>query len=238
RLPSVKDGQLAWVTAAYPAVHKILAHPAYAGACVYGRTRSEHYIDASGTPAGQRRVVPRPEDWQVLLTGHHPGYIDWDTYLANTARLAANMPPIRGADGTGATREGCALLQGLAICGVCGRRLGVCYRGPAKSAPGYQCNGGVLVSGGQGRFCTRVSGVRVDPAVTGHVLDALTPLALQAALDAADQLEAGHDAALEQWRRQAEQARYAAARAERRYQAVDPDNRLVARGLENAWEKA
>ncbi len=238
RLPSVRDGQPAWVTAAYPAVHKILTHPAYAGAYVYGRTRGEQYIDDSGAPAGRRRAVPRPEDWRVLITGHHPGYIDWDTYLANTARLAANMAPARGGDGTGATREGCALLQGLAICGTCGRRLGVFYRGPAKSAPGYQCNGGVLVGGGQGRRCTRVSGVRVDPAVAGHVLEALTPLALQAALDAADQIEAGHDAALDQWHRQAEQARYAATRAERRYRAVDPENRLVARGLEAEWEAA
>ncbi|HUL26825.1 MAG TPA: recombinase family protein, partial [Streptosporangiaceae bacterium] len=237
-LPSLRDGQLAWSTAAYPAVHKILTHPAYAGAYVYGRTRAERYIDASGTPAGRRRAVPRPQDWQVLITGHHPGYIDWDTYLANTTRLAANMAPARGADGTGATREGCALLQGLAICGICGRRLGVFYRGPAKSAPGYQCNGGVLVSGSQGRRCTRVSGVRTDPAVAQHVLEILTPLALQAAIDAADQIEDGHDAALEQWRRQAEQARYAATRAERRYRAVDPENRLVARGLEAEWEAA
>ena len=238
KLPSLRDGQLAWVTAAYPAVHKILTHPAYAGAYVYGRTRAERYIDASGTPAGKRRAVPRPEDWQVLITGHHPGYIDWDTYLASTARLAANMAPVRGADGTGATREGRALLQGLAICGICGRRLGVFYRGPAKSVPGYQCNGGVLVGGGQGRFCTRVSGLRTDPAVAQHVLEVLTPLALQAAIDAADQIEAGHDAALDQWRRQAEQARYAATRAERRYRAVDPENRLVARGLEAEWEAA
>jgi DNA invertase Pin-like site-specific DNA recombinase/transposase-like protein len=238
KLPSLRDGQLAWSTAAYPAVHKILTHPAYAGAYVYGRTRGERYIDAAGAPAARRRAVPRPGDWQVLITGHHPGYISWDTYLASTARLAANMAPARGAAGTGATREGCALLQGLAICGVCGRRLGVFYRGPAKSAPGYQCNGGVLVGGGQGRFCTRVSGLRIDPAVARHVLETLTPLALQAALDAAEQIEAGHDAALEQWRRQAEQARYAATRAERRYRAVDPENRLVARGLEAEWEAA
>jgi DNA invertase Pin-like site-specific DNA recombinase len=238
QLPSARDGQLTWATAAYPAVHKILTHPAYAGAYVYGRTRGERYIDACGAPASRRRVVTSPQDWQVLLVDHHPGYISWDTYLANTARLAANMAPARGGDGTGATREGCALLQGLAICGVCGRRLGVFYRGPAKSVPGYQCNGGVLVGGGQGRFCTRASGLRIDPAVAQHVLETLTPLALQAALDAADQIEAGHDAALEQWRRQAEQARYAATRAERRYRAVDPENRLVARGLEAEWETA
>ena len=84
------------------------------------------------------------------------------------------MAPVRGADGTGATREGCALLQGLAICGICGRRLGVFYRGPARSVPGYQCNGGVSADGGQGRFFPRVSGLRTDPAVAGYVLEVLT----------------------------------------------------------------
>jgi transposase-like protein len=183
-------------------------------------------------------VVPGHADWQVLITGHHPGYTDWDSYLANQRRLAANMRPARGADGTGAVREGCALLQGLAICGVCGRKLGVFYRGPRTSNPGYQCNGGVLGGGGQGRFCTRVSGLRVDAAIAAHVLAAVTPLALRACLQAAQELEASHDAALEQWRRQAEQARHAATRAERRYRAVDPETRLVARGLEAEWEHA
>ena len=238
RLPSLRDGQLAWTTPAYPAVHKILTHPAYAGAYAYGRTRAERYIDADGAPATRRRAVTGHDDWQVLLIDHHHGYIDWDTYLANQQRLRSNMPPALDAPGTGAIREGCALLQGLAICGVCGRKLGVFYRGAKKSTPGYQCNGGVLVGGGQGRRCTRVSGLRVDAVVAEHVLATLTPLAMQACLQAADQLQAGHDAALEQWRRQAEQARYAAAKAERRYRSVDPENRLVARGMEAEWEAA
>jgi excisionase family DNA binding protein len=238
RLPSLRDGQPVWTTPTYPAVHKILTHPGYAGAYAYGRTRTERYIDADGAPATRHRAVTSPGDWQVLLIDHHPGYIDWDTYLANQRRLHSNIRPMLGASGTGAIREGCALLQGLAICGVCGRKLGVFYRGAKKSAPGYQCNGGVLVAGGQGRHCTRVSGLRVDAAVAEHVLATLTPLAMQACLQAADQLEAGHDAALQQWRRQAQQARYAATKAERRYRSVDPENRLVARGMEAEWEAA
>ena len=247
RLPSQRDGQLVWTAATYQAVHKVLTHPGYAGAYAYGRTRGERYLDLDGAPATRRRVVTERQDWQVLLPEHHRGYIDWDTYLANQARLHTNMRPILGADGTGAVREGCALLQGLAICGVCGRKLGVFYRrGPrpsdagtaARTTPGYQCNGGVLVGGGQGRRCTRVSGLRVDAAIAEHVLAALTPVAVQACLNAADELQTDHDTALAQWRRQAEQARYAAAKAERRYRAVDPDNRLVARGLETEWEQA
>ena len=238
RLPSQRQRQRAWTSATYPAVHKILTHPAYAGAYVYGRTRAERFIDAGGAPASRRRVVTGQQDWQVLLPGHHDGYIDWDTYQANQTRLHTNMRPILGGDGTGAVREGCALLQGLAVCGVCGRKLGVFYRGGTKNAPGYQCNGGVLVGGGQGRRCTRVSGLRVDAAVAEHVLAAVTPLAMQAALAAADHLQCDRDAALDQWRRQAEQARYTATTAERRYRAVDPDNRLVARSLEADWEAA
>jgi excisionase family DNA binding protein len=238
RLPSQQHRQRAWTSATYPAVHKILTHPAYAGAYVYGRTRGERFIDADGAPASRRRAVTGQQDWQVLLPGHHDGYIDWDTYQANQTRLHTNMHPTRGGDGTGAVREGCALLQGLAVCGVCGRRLGVFYRGGAKPAPGYQCNGGVLVGGGQGRRCTRVSGLRVDAAVAEHVLAAVTPLTMQACVAAADHLQSDRDAALDQWRRQAEQARYTATKAERRYRAVDPDNRLVARSLETDWETA
>jgi DNA invertase Pin-like site-specific DNA recombinase len=236
-LPLRQDGQIQWATATYHAVHKILTHPGYAGAYVYGRTRTERYVDAGGTPRTRKRVAGHTE-WEVLITGHHDGYIDWDTYLANQQRLHANMRPVLDAAGTGAIREGCALLQGLARCGVCGRKLGVYYRGSRKSAPGYQCNGGVLVGGGQGSRCLRVSGLRIDTTVADAVLAALTPLALQACLAAADQLDAGHDAALEQWRLEAERARYAATKAERRYRAVDPENRLVARGLETEWEAA
>ena len=140
--------------------------------------------------------------------------------------------------GTGAVREGCALLQGLATCGTCGRKLAVYYDGEHKATPGYYCTGTGQLVEGRGTRHLRVGGVAIDNAVTAAFLAALEPVALQACLEAARQLEQGHDSALEQWRRQVEQARYHAARAERRYQAVDPDNRLVARGLETAWEKA
>ena len=133
---------------------------------------------------------------------------------------------------------GCALLQGLAICGRCGRRLAVYYDGPAKSTPGYYCTGTGQLVEGRGTRHLRVGGVAIDAAVAEAFLAALAPAALQACLAAARQLEDGHDAALAQWRRQVEQARYRAGRAERRYRAVDPDNRLVARALESEWNHA
>ena len=174
----------------------------------------------------------------MLIKDHHPGFISWDTYQANLHKIRQNIRPMAHQPGTGAVREGCALLQGLATCGTCGRKLAVYYDGEHKATPGYYCTGTGQLVEGRGTRHLRVGGVAIDAAVTAAFLAALKPAALQACLQAARQLEEGHDAALEQWRRQAEQARYHAARAERRYQAVDPDNRLVARGLENAWEKA
>ena len=180
-----------------------------------------------------------PQDqWEVLIKDHHEGFIDWDTYQANQAKIAQNIRPAAHQPGTGPVREGCALLQGLATCGTCGRKLAVYYEGKRKATPGYYCTGTGNMVDGRGTRHLRVGGVAIDAAVTATFLAALEPVALQACLQAARQLEQGHDAAMEQHRRQVEQARYQAVKAERRYQAVDPENRLVARGLEAAWEKA
>ena len=232
-----RPSQIIWVEPTYHAVHTTLTHPAYAGAYVYGRTRDERYLDGSGVLRKRRRKLPR-DQWEVLIPDHHRGFIDWDTYLANQDRIGGNIRPQPRQPGTGAVREGCALLQGLASCGVCGRKLAVFYRGPAKSVPNYYCQGAGELVEGRGTRHMNVGGQAIDAAVAEAFLAALAPAALQACLTAAEQLEEGHDAALAQWRRQVEQARYAATKAERRYRAVDPDNRLVARGLETEWNTA
>jgi hypothetical protein len=127
------------------------------------------------------------------------------------------------------------LLQGLATCGKCGRRLHTHYTGRTAS-PGYHCAGKDLVSG-RGVFCLNVGGMQIDRAVVDAFLKALTPAALEATQYAIQQLEADHDAALAQWHLAVERARYEAERAERQYRTVEPENRLVARGLETEWEK-
>jgi hypothetical protein len=132
-------------------------------------------------------------------------------------------------------REGKALLQSIATCGHCGRRLRTHYRG-RNTTPGYHCAGQDIVNG-RGVYCLNVGGIQIDEAVARAVLDTLTPVAFNATLLAAQQLESDHDAALAQWRLAVERTRYEAERAERRYQAVEPENRLVARGLEAEWEK-
>jgi DNA invertase Pin-like site-specific DNA recombinase len=224
--------QIRWVTPTYTAIHHVVASPVYAGAYVYGKTRHERYVTETGQVRTRSRRLPQAE-WEVLIPDHHPGFIDWATYQANQARIAANIRPQAHQPG-GAVREGAALLQGIAVCGRCGRRLATHYRG-RRSTPGYHCAGRTLVNG-RGVWCLSVGGLQLDQAVAGAFLAALTPAGLQAAVAAAEQLEADHDAALQQWRLEVERARYQATKAERRYLAVDPDNRLVARGLERDWE--
>ena len=215
--------EVQWVTPTYHQVHSVLSSPVYAGAYAVGKSRRERYVDEHGQPRKRTRKLPQQE-WEVLIWDHHPGFIDKATFEQNQARLAQNTRP-RAHEPGGAVREGQALLQGIAVCGRCGRKLKVRYQGKqGHKSPAYHCPGSVLVEG-RGQWCVRVGGVRIDEAVAGALLDALTPAGVKAALRAAEALAADHDAALAQWRLQVERARYEAQRAERRY-------RQVARGLE------
>jgi DNA invertase Pin-like site-specific DNA recombinase len=226
--------EMRWITPSYTKIHEVLSNPVYAGAYVYGKTRYERYVDDTGRVRKRVRHLPRSE-WSVVIRDHHRGFIDWQTFEANQLRLAQNTHP-RPHQAGGAVREGAALLQGIAKCGCCGRGLRVYYSG-RKSAPGYYCAGNTI-SNGRGEWCLRVGGRQIDAAVAEAFLAALVPAGLEAALKAAEQLESDHDGVLAQFRREVERAQYEVQRAERRYRAVDPENRLVARGLEAEWENS
>jgi DNA invertase Pin-like site-specific DNA recombinase/uncharacterized protein YndB with AHSA1/START domain len=226
------SGAIRWIIPTYTAIHQVLTSPVYAGAYIYGRSRSERYVDEQGVVRTRIRRLPMKE-WMVLMPGHHPGFIDWPTFEANQARIDSNVHPEPHQAG-GAVREGCALLQGIATCGHCGRRLHVHYTGK-NSAPSYHCSGKDLVEG-RGVYCLSVGGVSIDEAVVYAFLETITPATVDASLLAFQQLQANRDAALQQWRLEVERARYEAERAERRYRSVEPENRLVARGLETEWE--
>jgi DNA invertase Pin-like site-specific DNA recombinase len=142
--------EIAWVTPSYLQIHHVLSNPAYAGAYAYGKTRRERFLDEAGQLRTRARTLPR-EDWQVLITEHHQGYIDWATYEANRTRIAANTRP-RAHEAGGAIREGSALLQGLGRCGNCGRTLKTHYTG-RTSSPGYHCPGRHLVNGRGSTAC-------------------------------------------------------------------------------------
>src|ERR1700756_508029 len=230
--PAGMPGPIRWVAPTYHAVHQILTNPVYAGAYTYGKTRYERYVDANGAVRKRMRHLPM-EQWAVLIRDHHPGFIDWATFEANQTRLDSNTKPKPHQAG-GAVREGSALLQGIVSCGHCGRRLHVHYRG-RNSAPGYHCCGKDLVNG-RGVYCLNLGGTVIEQAVADAFLQAITPAAIEATRLSVEQLRANHDAALSQWRLEVERTRYEAERAERRYRMVEPENRLVARGLETEWE--
>ena len=229
--PAGLAGPIRWVTPTYTALHHILTNPVYAGTSTYGKTRYERYVDEHGAVRKRIRHLPM-EQWAVLIQDP-PGFIDWATFQANQARLDSNTRPQAHQSGS-AVREGSALLQGIATCGHCGRRLHTHYRG-RNSTPGYHCAGKDL-DNGRGVYCLNVGGLAIEQAVAHALLEAVTPAAVEAMRLTVEQLQANHDAALSQWRLEVERTRYEAERAERRYRTVDPENRLVARGLETEWE--
>ena len=225
--------EIRWVVPTYTAIHNVLTSPVYAGAYAYGKTKQECFVDDAGRVRKRIRRLPRSE-WEVLITDHHEGFIDWQTYEANLKRLANNTRPRRHESG-GALREGAALLQSIATCGRCGRRLRVYYQGK-NSTPGYHCPGSTLVNG-RGVYCLRVGALRIDKAVADVFLEAITPAGIEAAMVAEQNITSEYDAGLAQRRLEVERLRYEVERAERRYKNVEPENRLVARGLEAEWEE-
>jgi DNA invertase Pin-like site-specific DNA recombinase len=222
-------GELLWGALDHARVLQVLHNPRYAGAFVYGRRRTRPRLDGGST---QRRQPQ--EEWAVLIPQAHPGYLTWDEYQANQQRLLDNGAA-RGADRRhGPPREGPALLQGLVICGRCGRRMTVRYHGRAdRLLPEYLCQA-VGIQRAE-PLCQTVRGQQLDAAVGRLLVDTLTPVALEMALQVHDELVARSHEADRLRHQQVERARWEADLARRRYLSVDPDNRLVADSLEAEW---
>ena len=227
------SGRITWAAASYPAVHDFLTNPAYAGAFVFGRTRTEKRVDAAGRLITRTRLLPR-EQWAVLIPDHHPGYISWETYEATAAALRANWRPPRG-HGGGAPREGTALLQGLLRCGRCGRIMQTGYSGPKGNSPRYVCARAKQLYG-TGQGCCSIGGGRLEKTILAELFTMLEPASLQATAKALAEAEDRYRQRLAAFELAVERARYQAGRARRQYDQVEPENRLVARTLERAWE--
>ena len=235
RLPRRRAGsrRITWAPASYPAVHDFLTNPAYAGAFVFGRTRAWKRVDAAGRVISGVRQLPR-EQWAVLIPGHHPGFITWETYEANIARLRVNWRPPRG-HGGGAPREGAALLQGLMRCGRCGRIMQTGYSGPKGNSPRYVCARAKQLYGTE-RGCCSIGGGRLEKTILAELFAVLEPASLEATAKALAEAEEHHQRRLAAFELAVERARYEADRASRQFDAVEPENRLVARTLERVWE--
>jgi hypothetical protein len=223
-----------WGRLTHSRVRGILTNPSYAGAYVFGRYQSSKQVGPSGEIATRSRPVPE-DAWRVMIRDHHEGYIDWDRFAANRLRLAANRTNAEGLSGP--AREGLCLLQGMVLCGVCGRRLGVRYTGNNGIYPMYQClwkHREALSP----RACLNIPAGPLDQAIAGRLVGAVTPVTIELALAALTSLEERDREIGAQWRMRIERARYEADLAERRYEAVDPGNRLIAATLEQRWNDA
>lgn len=225
--------EVVWVPADSSRVLHILHNPAYAGAYAYGRRRCDPIRRRAGT-ARSATVKVAVEQWAVCLRDAHPGYIGWEEFMANQARLTNNVAS-HAAGRPGAPRQGGALLQGIALCARCGRRMSVRYSGPHGDYPLYQCSADQRLTA-QPR-CQEVRALSVDAEFEQVLLDALAPDQIALAIAAVNELEAENRGLEHQWGLKRERARYEAERARRQYDAVEPENRLVARTLEQAWEE-
>ena len=226
-----QKGELLWGQADHSRVVQILHNPRYAGAFVYGRTRSRRKLDGKFV----KLTVPR-EQWLFLIRDVHPGYISWDRFEANQKRLTDNNLAFGSTRRLGPTREGPALLQGRVLCGLCGERMGVHYcRKAGKTTINYLCQEGTVRSGFP--VCQRVPGNVVDRAVSDLLLELVQPLTLEVALAVEKEVQARCAETDALRHQQVERARYEAEVARRRYMSVDPENRLVASSLEAEWNE-
>jgi DNA-binding transcriptional MerR regulator len=208
----------------------VLHNPAYAGAYVYGRSKTSTGMD--GHASTRLRPVP---DWIVCIRDHHPGYLTWAQYERNQAVLSANAAS-RGEDRTaGPAREGSALLQGVVICGRCGHRMSVGYHTLASRTrvPAYHCQRAGIRDALPA--CQAITGAGIDAAISALICDTLTPLAVQTALAVTAELAADARKADTVRAAHVQRAQNTADAAQRRYLAVDPANRLVAGNLEADW---
>jgi hypothetical protein len=223
-------GQLAWRPATETIVRTALHHPLYAGAYSWGRRQTQTQVDPTGRMTQSRHLCPS-EEWTVLLHDRVAAYITWEQYLANQSLLLENQrrPTTKGTPGGGS-----ALLAGLLFCGGCGRKMQVEYKTIRQGR--YSCSRRRFAATDE--VCGGLPARGLDELVTQQLLQALSPAAIELSLCAIEHASEQRRQHGTQLRQNLERATYEAKRAERQYQAVEPENRLVARTLEANWEAA
>ena len=220
-------GDLFWTALSSSLALRILHSPRYAGAFSYGRTRVTKSVNNGISYAKRGR-----EEWLALVKDHHPGYISWAEFEETQRRLAENCSNSCKSP----VREGPGLLQGIVICGTCGRNLSTSYRMRTRGiAPVYICNRDSLDYGK--KICASIPGHGIDEMVTAILLEKVTPMAVEAAMSVQQEILRRAEEADKLLRRQVERAQYEADLAKRRLLAIDPENRLVGRTLEKEWNE-
>jgi DNA invertase Pin-like site-specific DNA recombinase len=218
-------GEVAWGGTDLSRVLNIIRNPRYAGAYCYGRTHRNR--------ATQQKLAP--DQWKVLIRDAHEGYITWEQHQANLKVLAENGRPLHGHEPLYLPREGPALLQGLAICGRCGRRMSVRYHRRNALEVDYMCAGVRTQRGGA--MCQSISGAGVDRALGQLVVEAVTPQAVEASLAVFEDLRRRQGEAESLYLCQIERARQDSQLAQRQFLLANPENRLVVDNLEKRWNE-
>jgi DNA invertase Pin-like site-specific DNA recombinase len=224
-------GQLMWRRPTRMTLQNMLHHPISAGAYRWGHRK----MDPRKQQPGRRstgRTSNVPEACDVLLPNRFPAYISWARFAAIQQRLADNRAM---ADALGAPREGPSLWAGLLVCGRCGRRLMAAYGGKANHLR-YTCMRATIDYGAPG--CLSLAGAFLERCVATQIMQVLQPASLELSVAAEQALRAERERFEAHWHQRLERARYQAQRAARQYEAVEPENRLVARELERRWEEA
>lgn len=223
--------ELAWKPLGYSRLCNLLHNPIYAGVYAWGR-RPEKDVLVDGEIRRVRSPGQDPDAWSVRIDGAHAGYISWQVFLKNRDKLRENASRM-GVKVRGAPREGPASLAGLLVCGRCGGRMTTSYWGLHSRKWSYLCPGERLHGGA---ICWSTAGPPIDAAVDDLFLQTMVPSELELCLAVEQQVTLQADDLAQQWRLRIEKAQYEARLAERRYKAIDPDNRVVARTLEREWE--
>ena len=224
-----RKGELQWSRPNRVTLSNLLHNPAYTGAYVYGRRPTDPRRKKPGRPS-TGKLVARPEQWQVLIKDHFAAYIDWSRFERNLEQLRLN-----GRGALGAPRHGPSLLSGLLICGRCGLRMNTQYTNNGHCLR-YVCNRAATDYGEP--LCQSLTGTALDDKLGELVLRALEPAALEVSLRVAEEAQADRRKLYRHWDKRIERARIDVDRAFRQYDAVEPENRLVARTLERQWEAA
>ena len=223
-----------WQRPTYGTFQRLATNPAYGGAYAFGRTEMTiQYLH--GRPVKKTVMKSRPEQWLCLIPNHHEGYVSWDVFQRIQKMIHDNNQSFHGAK-PGAAKRGPALLSGLLRCRRCGRKFVVKYSGRERNVARYNCDRGHLDCGEP--KCIQIGGTNVDEAVSREAVRVLQPGAREAARQLADDQSHRTDDVLAVVQREWEAARYAADRAQRQYDATDPENRLVAGELERRWNGA
>ncbi|MFA6290072.1 MAG: recombinase family protein [Opitutaceae bacterium] len=232
----VWNGRLIWGHLTDDRVRSVVKNPAYAGVYAFGRYRCVKYVLANGEVRSRVKAMPRPS-WLVEIQNHHPGYISFDEHLHNLDILQRNRTNGEDTLLSGPAREGLAILQGLLVCRLCGRHLTPRYQGNGGIYPVYECNWRKR-QGRSSKSCISIPSGLVDQAIANRMVQVVSSDQIHLALDVLQELEKRDDALQGQWRMRLERADYEAQLAQRRYEHVDPANRLVAASLEQRWNEA